>query len=711
MPQNTRIVVLGGGYAGIEATKVLYKKLGKRRDVEITLIDKNDYTTLMTELHEVAGGRVEPEAVQISLYKIFGGKRVSLVTDRVRSIDFEARTLAGDAGKYSYDYLIIGVGGEPEFYGIPGIKEHFFTLWSLEDAVEIRRHIEDMFHRAARERSAKRRRELLTFVVAGAGFTGMELAGELKDWRRVLCQKHHIDESEVRIVVVEALDQILPNMPARLQNKARRYLERRGVEFSLKSPIVGAEKGKMLLSGGKSITAETLIWTCGIHGCEFAANLALVKGKCTYRMCSFATSRGTCGVKNCTFSDDRYIEGKRGRLLTNEFMQAVDYANVYIVGDVAWYLEGKKVIPQIVETAVQTGETAARNVAADIAGGKMKPFTSHYHGQMVSLGASYGVARGMGVSLSWVFAIAAKHFINMLHYFGVAGVNQVWGYIRHQFLDIRNSRSVLGDHGAAKVRGFWVAILRVFLGFMWVVEATNKITEGWLDFSSGLSKTAWMFSKGVVQAGVKVSETAAAVDATTAATAAAAAAPEAAQAAVDATAAATAAAAAAPAAAQAATDAVAAATAAAASAPAAATTGAAPGPWLSPGRAILDPGSGLATWFRSTFMDGIFAYLPYTAFQVMIVVVELAIGLALFGGLFTWIAAVVSLGMCIIFTLSGMFAWNQLWFVFAAVLMLGGAGRAFGLDHWVMPWLKKWWNGTRFALRTYLYSDEPTRKR
>jgi NADH dehydrogenase len=117
------------------------------------------------------------------------------------------------------------------------------------------------------------------------------------------------------------------------------------------------------------------------------------------------------------------------------------------------------------------------------------------------------------------------------------------------------------------------------------------------------------------------------------------------------------------------------------------------------------------TWFRRTFMDGIFAYLPYPVFQVMIVMVELAIGLALFGGLFTWIAAVVSLGMCIIFTLSGMFAWNQLWFVFAAVLMLGGAGRAFGLDHWVMPWLKKWWNGTRFALRTYLYSDEPARKR
>jgi len=307
----------------------------------------------------------------------------------------------------------------------------------------------------------------------------------------------------------------------------------------------------------------------------------------------------------------------------------------------------------------------------------------------------------MGFSLSWFFAVAAKHLINMLHYFGVAGLNQVWGYLRHQFLDVRHSRSVVGNHGAAKTRGYWVALLRVFLGFMWIVEATNKMAEGYLNFGSGLSKTGWMFSKGVVQAGVKAA--AAAADTVTAAT----------QAAAEATTAATAAAGqagswaaeAATAATQAGAEAVTAATQAGAW-PAAAE--AARGPWLDLAKPILDPNWGIVTWFRRTFMDGLFAYVPYTVFQVFIVMVELLIGLALFGGLFTWVAAVASIGMCVVFTLSGMFAWNQLWFVFAGVLMLGGAGKAFGLDHWVMPWLQKWWNGTRFARRTYFYEGEPT---
>jgi NADH dehydrogenase len=108
-------------------------------------------------------------------------------------------------------------------------------------------------------------------------------------------------------------------------------------------------------------------------------------------------------------------------------------------------------------------------------------------------------------------------------------------------------------------------------------------------------------------------------------------------------------------------------------------------------------------------MDGIFAHLPFTVFQVMIVVMEMGIGLALFGGCFTWLAAAASLGMCLIFTLSGMFAWNQVWFVFAAILMLGGLGRSFGIDYWLIPAIKRWWNGTRFARKWHFYAGDPTK--
>ncbi len=707
--ETTRVVVLGGGYGGVQAAKVLHKELGKRRGIEITLIDRNSFHTLMTELHEVACGRAEPESVCIDYRKIFGATSVKIVTDTIRTVDFTGKLLVSDSARYPYDYLVIGVGAEPEDFGLSGVKENAFMLWSFDDAMRLRRHIEDTYRAASAEPDPVRRAELLTFVVAGAGFTGIEVAGELKDQRRVMCRHYGIDEKEVRVVVVEALDKILPNLPPNLQGKAKRYLERRDVELMLRTPITGAKDGEVLLSGNRSLRTRTFIWTAGIQGREFAGNLALTKGRCVNRACRFSTTQATCGVRNCTFSPDKYVPGKRGRLLVNERMQSVDYENVYVVGDVAWYLEDKKVLPQIVETAVQTAETAAHNIVAAVRGGEMKAFSSNYHGIMVSLGAFSGVANVMGMRLTGIFAIALKHLINVIHLFGVAGVNQVWEYVKHEFLDVKNQRSFIGGLASYKVRGYWPLLIRLWLGFMWVVEATNKITEGWLDFSSGTSKTGWMFSPGVIQAGVK--------GAAAVAPAATSAASQAAAATADATSAATAAA---PAAAgAAATSAATAAAGAAASAGTAATsaaTAAAPahaaaaqGPWLDTTKNILDPASGVVTWFRHTFMDGIFAHLPYTFFQVLIVMTELLIGLALFGGFFTWWAAVASIGLCVIFTLSGMFAWNQLWFLFAAVLMMGGAGRAFGLDSWSVPFFKRWWNGTRVARRTHFYADDPTK--
>ncbi|MDR2404423.1 MAG: DoxX family membrane protein, partial [Spirochaetaceae bacterium] len=126
-------------------------------------------------------------------------------------------------------------------------------------------------------------------------------------------------------------------------------------------------------------------------------------------------------------------------------------------------------------------------------------------------------------------------------------------------------------------------------------------------------------------------------------------------------------------------------------------------------KSIFDANGVVATWFRTTFMDNIAAYIPFQFFQLMVVLVEILIGLAMIGGFFTWWAAAVSIVMCLVFTLSGMFAWNQVWFLFAGFLLLGGAGRAFGLDCWVVPLFKKWWNGTRLARRRHWYLDGPSK--
>jgi len=672
MSQKIRIVVLGGGYGGVHATKHIYKKYKKNKNVEITLIDKNPYHTLMTELHEVAGARVDPESVQVSFRKIFGGKRVRVVTDTIKRVDFEGKKLYSEVDEFEYDYLVMGVGGEPEFFDIPGVQENSFSLWSLEDALRIREHIDSMFLEASKEADPEIRKKHLTFAVAGAGFTGIEMAGEILERKKTLCLYHGLDESEVRVVIIEAMGNILPILSDKLKKKAQKYLEKKGAEIMLSSPIVGAEEGVITIEGDKEIHANTFIWTCGIQGAAFTAKVDLTKGKSSKSECSYASPEGVHGMRGCHFEEEeRYIVGERGRILVDDTMRSVDHDNVYLVGDCVWFVENEKVLPQIVETALQTAEVAAENLCKDIEGEKEKtPFKSNYHGFMVSIGSKYAVSNAGGMKTSGFFALALKHLINIHYLFGLAGVNAVWGYLQHEFFTNTEGRSILGSHLAAKIPVYWVLPLRLFLGVKWMIEGINKVTEGWLNPGQGgiLNPSAGSIHLPGVSFG----------DAYSAASPAA---ENGGEAAADAGSAATAAADAASSASPAAEG-------------AASTT---PEPLME----AIAP----YTWFAETVLSSseTLAFL----LQAVVVIAEIAIGLALIGGCFTFLAAGASILLGIMFIFSGWGNPELLWYLFAAIVMLGGAGKGFGLDHWVMPWLKDRWNGTTLAKRSYLYVDEP----
>jgi len=658
MADPKKILILGGGYGGVWAGKILEKRFRKDPNVQVTLVDKRPFHTLMTELHEVAGWRTEPESIQVSFKKIFGARKIDCLVDEITSVDFKAKKATGKARDYAFDYIVIGAGGEPEFFNIPGVKENCFTMWSFDDAMEVRHHLEDIFLRAAEETDEAKRRRMLTFVVAGAGFTGIELIGELLEYRDEMCVKHHIKREETRVVNIEALPSILPILEEPLRVRAEKYLHKMGCEVLLNASITGAEPGKVLLKDGSVVETDTFIWTCGVKGSSFAAGLELTKGE-----------RG------------------RGRLQVDAEMKSPDYPYAYVVGDNSFFLENGKPVPQIVEGAHQTAEVAAKNIIADIEGDAHRhSFKSNFHGFMVSIGGRFGVANAGGMKTRGFMAMAMKHMINMYYLFNIAGINQVWEYFKHEFLDMKR-RSIVGGFLSWKVRGYWPLLLRMWLGLMWLFEGINKIGEGWLAWSAG-SKSTWMFSatdklgNPIVQATLaKAQENAEAVTAASG---------EWAEPVAEAV---TAASGAVEAVAEGAAD---------AAAPVFAKV------W-DLAKPIFDPNGGIATWFRTTFMDGMFRYLPFELFQLMIVVMEIGIGLALFGGFFTWFAAVASIAMCVIFTMSGMFAWDQLWFVFAAILMMGGAGRAFGMDYWSVPFFKKWWNGTKFARRSHLYADDPTK--
>jgi NADH:ubiquinone reductase (H+-translocating) len=601
MSKDKKIVILGAGYGGVAAAIQLSKKLRKNGNVSITIIDKKPYHTLMTELHEVAGARVELDSVQVRLSKVFAETKVKVVHDVIENIDFKGQQLNSEAGKYQYDYLIIGSGAEPAFFGIEGVKENGFTIWSLAEALTIRSHIIEMFEKASVEGNVEKRRALLTFVVAGAGFTGIETVGELAEWKYRLCEEHEIDPKEVRLLVVEAMCNILPILSERLIKKSEKYLRRMEIDVIVNAPITKVEKDNITLKDGTNIKTNTLIWTCGVQGSEFGANLGLTMGK-------------------------------RNRVQVNEYMQSIDYPNVYLIGDNAYFEEEGKPVPQIVETAIQTAETAAHNIEADIKGKEKKKFKSNYHGIMVSIGSKNAVSNVMNVETSGFAAMGTKHMVNLHYLWGVGGFRQVVAYIMHEFFDVRDRRSMLGGHLAARTPILWLAILRVYVGVIWLLEGIKKVQEGWLNpvnnFVVAMPKTS--------DAPLKTT------DAVTSATQ---------------------------------------------------VTQYWPEPLLKKPLAIYE-------WFEHTIIAP-----NHYLFQLGLVIMEIAIGLALIAGLLTVLASLGSLFLCANFIVSGMAGKEIFWYIFAALALLGGAGRAFGLDYYVMPWLKKWWSKTRFARRTYLYTD------
>jgi NADH dehydrogenase len=685
----SKIVILGGGYAGIHAGKLLHKAFKKSKDMEITLIDKNPYHTLMTELHEIAGGRVDNHGcVKISFDRIFSGKIVNVVQDCITGLDPVKQVLTSDTASYEYDYLIMGTGAESTDFGIPGVKEHSFPLWSYQDALNIKDHIREMFRAASYEKDPEVRKTLMTFAVAGAGFTGVEMIGELIEKLPIMCREYKIDPSEVSLINVEGLGNILNMIPEKPRMKAQKYMEKKGVKIMLNALITKAEANSFTLKDGTTINCGTLIWTCGIKGGQFGVETGLQVG---------------------------HVD----RLQVKETMQSAEYENLFIVGDAQWFLENERPIPQIVEAAEQTASVAVHNIVSKIKGEDKKyTFKSNFHGFMVSIGGRYAVSHTGGISLSGIPAMALKHLVNVLYLHSVSGLNAWWKYIQHEIFDMKEGRTLVGGIISNHIQSLWAFPLRLWLGLMWLIEGLNKIGEGWLKFDLG-SKSGWMFSRGIVQAGFgtpasyhPVASAAASGGADTMAAAS-----DMAEAAAPVVADTVAAAsdmveAAAPVVA----DTVAAASdiadqAVSSAADVAHTATHALGKLWDTSGLVLRPDSLVVTWFRETFMDSMAVYIPYEIFQTMIISVEVLIGLALIGGLFVFPAAGVSIIMCFVFIFSGFFSWGQIWFIFAAVIMLGGAGRVLGLDYWVMPWLKRWWNGTTLAHKTYLYFGEPRNKK
>jgi NADH dehydrogenase len=692
-----RIVIVGAGYAGILTAKKLAKKFKKHKDISITIIDKNPFHTMLTELHEVAANRVDEDSIKISLSKVFAGRRVDVKLDTVASIDFEKKTVVGTNESYQYDFLVLSAGSKPTFFGVPGAEEFSFKLWSYEDAVVLKDHIHNAFRKAALEKNTEERKRLLTFYVVGAGFTGVEMIGELAEYVPILCENYGIKRSEVSLYDVDGLSRPIPNLTEKLSAKVARRLEKMGVKLILNAMVSSIGSDYIELKQNDKIlhnAAGTIIWAAGIQSADITQKTSE----------ALEVTRG-------------------GRVQVDSYLRSTKNENVYVIGDnMNFVAKGEeRPVPQMVENCEQSSHTAAHNIVCAITGkGKMEEYKPAFHGVMVSIGGRYAVAHvglpGHFFSLPSFLAMFAKHFINIIYFVQVLGWNKVFNYMKHEFFTIRNRRSFVGGHLSNRTPSFLLMPLRVWLGAIWLFEGILKIVEGWFTgpkltgFFGGA--TAWynsiLYPTAAPAGGADAISSATTAAADTAVKAVSLVATHTAKAITLSA------------------DAVSAATGAADGA-----GGVVDGVVTAVGQVLVNfnflglfkvifitgktvseskigdyafkldvP---LMNWFVDTLI------LPYDgvqiAMQIFIVVAEILIGLALIGGLFTSPAAAFSLILQFMFVCTTGLYLGTFWMVFAGIAVLIGAGRTLGLDYYAMPGLKKLWKKLPFVRKLYIYND------
>jgi len=372
------VLILGGGFGGVYAAMYLEKAL-RPEEVSISLVNRENYFVYQPLLPEVVSGAIGITDIVSPIRRLC--PRTRLIMRDVQEIDLEKRTVTVSPGfrprtmVIPFDHLVIGLGGITNFYGMPGMIEHAKPFRSLSDAIAVRNHVVHVLEEADVETDPELRRKLLTFVVAGGGFSGVEVIAELNDFVRAIARIYpHIRPEEIRCVLVHSGDRILPEMVEGLAMFASKLLTKRGVEVWLKDRLAGATSEKAMLKSGKEIPSKTIISTVPSAPAPVLQNLDCPKEK--------------------------------GRLLADTQLQLKDHeGRVWVLGDCASIkTESGTRVPPTAQHATREAKTVAVNIAAAIHGGKRAVFQFEGLGKLGSLGHHSAVAEIFGVHVSGFLA-------------------------------------------------------------------------------------------------------------------------------------------------------------------------------------------------------------------------------------------------------------------------------------------------------------------
>jgi NADH:ubiquinone reductase (H+-translocating) len=400
-----RVLIVGAGFGGLNAARELAGK-----PVDVILVDKNNHHTFLPLLYQVAAAGLEPEAIAEPVRGIL--RRAGNVRFRmteVKDVDLERRVIIAEDGELAYDYLVLAAGSATNYFGSDEIEAETLPMKELVDAAVLRSHILSMFETAVLADDEQKRRKLMTVVVVGGGATGVELSGALAELRRHVLPRDFPElnlPSQARVILLEAMDALLPGFPPKLQRKARDALLQLGVEVRLNSPVETVVDGEVRLRDGASIQAATVVWVAGVRSSLLA---------------------------DCLGEE----LGRGGRVPVRRTLQTRDRPEVYVIGDMASLEEKGRPLPMVAPVAIQQGRHVGQNLVRQIAGQPLRDFRYRDRGSLATIGRRQAVAHigplKLGGLIAWVVWLA-------VHLFWLIGfrnrilvlVGWAWNYVLYE---------------------------------------------------------------------------------------------------------------------------------------------------------------------------------------------------------------------------------------------------------------------------------------
>ena len=368
-----RVVIVGAGFGGLTTAIELGKLVGEDSDFEVTLLDRVNFHLFTPMLYQVATGLVEPGHIAYPVRNIAREHGFTFREVNVTGVDLEGKRVVADDGEFPYDALVLALGSTTNYFGNASIQEHAASLKTLRDAVHIRNRVVDAFERADVETNPEARRAALTFVVVGGGATGVELMGSLRTliFNGLLENYPSIDPSEVRLIVAEGSPRILNGFDPWMSERATARLTAMGVDVQVNARCTEVSPEGIHLKHGSFVPTRTVVWAAGVRPSPLADSLDVPKGK-------------------------------DGRLMVDAHLRVQGRADIYAIGDCAWFPvedeEGRPAPPNA-QTAVREAPVVARNIVASVRGGPLDRYHYANEGNLVALGQGAGVAYVKGVRL------------------------------------------------------------------------------------------------------------------------------------------------------------------------------------------------------------------------------------------------------------------------------------------------------------------------